>query len=66
MAKAKERLMAKIASENAAMTSKGEEKGEDTHGNSEETVHGSPSNTVISWLHELIIIASTLGVQTLH
>lgn len=48
MAKAKERLMAKIASENAAMTSKGEEKGEDTHGNSEETVHGSPSNTVIS------------------
>lgn len=45
---AKEKLVARIAAEKAAIASKGKERGEDTQGNGEETAHGSPSNTVIS------------------
>lgn len=47
IAEANKRLKARIASEKAFMPNKREERGEDTQGNGEETVHASPSNTIL-------------------
>lgn len=69
IAKAKEGPEAKIAGELAALTSKEEgDKGEweDTQVNKKaETSVVSSSNTVPSWLYDLMIIDKTLGVRAL-
>lgn len=45
---AKEKLEARIASEKGVMANKVEEMGEDNQGNEEDTIVGSPSNTILS------------------
>lgn len=65
--KANEDLQARIQKELAALADKQEKAGEGAEGDKDEDIAGiSPSNTIISWLSNLITIAGTLGVQALH